>query len=241
MGYMDYHKFIKKHGSSIEALEQYLPQYLSKEINWTTFICNVIEKQEFDKLKLVMSFRSQMDDDEDINNDHNADICAQGGTVEMMQLLIDNGLDITTDTIREKTTLINACCNEKPNMLIFLISCGLDVNINYGEPLIRSIDDCLIDSIKILLDAGADPNIASGAPLFYAIKSKNKLIVQLLLDNGANINLVKTHMDKQITLSDFDQFMLENDFGVDYLRYFDNKKYLKIIKKSYVHRGKLLR
>ena len=123
------------------------------------------------------------------------------GNVNEVKMLVDNKADINTIYKLGITPLICAIDFYKEKreknfyeIIELLIANGADINIEseFGTPLIRAVTDEQNDIVKLLIDNGADINKMDefeGTPLHIASKNGNKELVELFISKGANIDV----------------------------------------------------
>ncbi|VEP17398.1 Ankyrin repeat protein,protein kinase family protein [Hyella patelloides LEGE 07179] len=122
---------------------------------------------------------------------------------EIVQLLINLGIDLDVKGRDGKTPLFSAIERNYVDMTELLITHGADTNLknNYGDtPLFNAINRKNIEIVELLLIHGADVNAKDNngqTPLLNITKTRNiknrKEIVQLLLDRDANVNATTKH------------------------------------------------
>lgn len=80
-----------------------------------------------------------------------------------------------------------------PLILEMLLDAGADPNsfaVSYNSSLVLAANECLTDSIKLLLNHGADPNVQRGEALIQSAKHNNLAAVRLLLIAGCEPNSI---------------------------------------------------
>jgi ankyrin repeat protein len=143
---------------------------------------------------------------------------AQHGSLEVVQLLIREGIDINGTSFEGRTPLMAAASHGHPRVVEYLLEQGADVNLRGLQEIGTALNQCafglcsLVTTIKLrqsevegltendklaclklLLDAGADPNIEQayvGYPLEQV--AGNKEAIRLLLGAGANPRLTSS-------------------------------------------------
>ncbi len=81
--------------------------------------------------------------------------------MNLLNLLIDLGVDLNTPTGRTCEALCSACIVGNYNIVEFLINYGLDINHNNGEPFQLAAEFNHVNVCKLLLNYGAIINLNS--------------------------------------------------------------------------------
>ncbi|OQE39856.1 hypothetical protein PENCOP_c006G07555 [Penicillium coprophilum] len=136
---------------------------------------------------------------------------AQSGSIQLMQLFLDKGVDINSrcsyDSIDDQTALSHAFSNNSTEALQFLLSKGADPDIQdeFGNTLLcdaaRAGDEALATD---LIHRGVRVNIKGNlgsTPLHYAIEGGSINIVKLLLDVGAKLNAQDNSLDTPLAIA----------------------------------------
>jgi ankyrin repeat protein len=98
------------------------------------------------------------------------------------------------------TPLMSACIANKPDIVVYLLQRGLDVNALHGRwtALMHAAHDGHLDVLRVLL--AADPPVVldqqdslGRTALYYAVESNHPLAVRMLLAHGANINITTNY------------------------------------------------
>jgi ankyrin repeat protein len=121
-------------------------------------------------------------------------IAALGGSVKVVELLIDAGADVNAQGGSNNTALIAAASKEHVDVVTLLIKHGADLNISsrsHGSSLYQAAAAGDTKMVITLLGAGADINeigVSDGTPLYAAAESGSIPLVQLLIRRGADVN-----------------------------------------------------
>ena len=116
---------------------------------------------------------------------------AANGYIEMVRMLIENGISVNTRNRINTTALHEAVRKGNTEMTRFLIKHGADVNAHgqFGyTPLMLGVK--YDEIVAMLIDAGADINARSDSnntPLHSAVSSLNVRSVKLLIEKGAYV------------------------------------------------------
>lgn len=115
--------------------------------------------------------------------------------IEVIQTLVENGLDINTPIIGDGTALIIAVRNKNIPLVEALIGLGADVNQasrGDGNPLIAAAMVNSIAAAEILVSYGADINGSvrgDETPLINATRNGYLAMTIWLVEHGADVNL----------------------------------------------------
>jgi len=119
------------------------------------------------------------------------DIIQNGDIAELREYISEDNSSVPIDD-DGRTPLMLASFYGKPDMVLFLIKTGADVNgitPDGWTPLRYAAIKGGVEVAKILIDNGADINTPSDSPpLVTAAWYQHEELVKLLLDNGANPN-----------------------------------------------------
>ncbi|KAK1824202.1 hypothetical protein LTR12_001268 [Friedmanniomyces endolithicus] len=132
-------------------------------------------------------------------------IASERGSPEMIQLLLDKGADVNTQTLRgvdtsrwrpwnasSGTALQAACAAGRQEVAWLLIAEGANVNAqagSLGSALCAASYHGHTELVQMLLDEGADPNLShgcNGSALELAVGYEK--VLQLLIEAGANVD-----------------------------------------------------
>ncbi len=116
---------------------------------------------------------------------------AWNGDMDIMAMLLAQGIDINSCQKDGRTPLSWAAGNSHPNAVRFLIQQGAQVNKADAKgqtPLSWAADKDAIEVVAILLDHGAQPNKADAQGKTSLHWAKSQKVAQLLLDAGADVN-----------------------------------------------------
>ncbi len=118
-------------------------------------------------------------------------------SVEVMEWLLNQGVDINTKMNEGKTLLFCACERKSLELLKFLLDNKIDVNVqdNTGSTALHySVEYKSSEFTEILLQYGANPNIYNNkecTPLVNAIASYQLNNIKLLVKHGANLDNIR--------------------------------------------------
>lgn len=138
--------------------------------------------------------------------------CAKRDRVNMIDVLLERGVQVDTRDDNELTPLMMACRAHNIACVKLLLKCGADtcvVDKDGNSPLQHAVDDSAIpaepeepfyhDIVKLLLQCGAHRTVNwvfdrnKGTPLFWAVRftrgKKDIRVVKALLRAGANPNI----------------------------------------------------
>ncbi|AVG46516.1 ankyrin repeat protein [Acanthamoeba polyphaga mimivirus] len=113
--------------------------------------------------------------------------------MNLLNLLVDLGVDLNTPTGRTCEALCSACIVGNYNIVEFLINYGLDINHNNGEPFQLAAEFNHVNVCKLLLDYGAVINLNSPETqknFTWIIKKNYFEIVQIYIDLGIDLNFL---------------------------------------------------
>ena len=152
---------------------------------------------EADNLEIA-KFLLQQGAKQTINTVHhftNSTALFRAKSAPMVQLLLENGADVTS-TDRHGTTVLSNAIREDVSLIKLLLKNGVDVNKQDREgktALLLAVDATHyggdVETVKLLLENGADVNLADNegnTPLLIADKLE---VMQLLLAHGANVDV----------------------------------------------------
>lgn len=113
--------------------------------------------------------------------------------INLLNLLVDLGIDLNTPTNRTCDALCSACITGNYDIVVFLINYGLDINHNNGEPFQLAAEFNHVNVCKLLLDNGAiiDLNSPETQNNFIMVVKKNYFeIVKMYIDLGFDLNFL---------------------------------------------------
>ncbi|MDX2321739.1 MAG: ankyrin repeat domain-containing protein [Moritella sp.] len=114
---------------------------------------------------------------------------------EKVQKYIDDGFDLNTFYVKNRTPLIGAIYHNAPNSFNVLLKSNVDIDKADSDsytPLYYAVTNNRIEMSKVLLKKGANPDITSDigwTPLMTAVNKKFTTTVKSLLAAGANPNI----------------------------------------------------
>ncbi|KAJ3042760.1 hypothetical protein HK097_001906 [Rhizophlyctis rosea] len=155
-----------------------------KHSNYETVTTPLIRACTFSQLP-AMRYLIEKGADISVDDYAVAKVAVRRDSPEMLQLLIDNGLDPTYDSNRLLHTAIIHTHTKVVNYL--LRTCGVNPNDRDGAFLYQACVKGSFEIVQALLDCGADVNkpYRGGVPIMVAW---NLDVVQLLVDFGADVN-----------------------------------------------------
>ena len=118
----------------------------------------------------------------------------EGGYIDIVQCLVENGYNIDHSDTNLPTPLFSACKYGKKDVVDFLLkkNCKVDAVHNIGEiALHAACENGNIDIVNILLKYNSSVNLCDTgglAPLHVACIYGNTDVVQILIDNNCDIN-----------------------------------------------------
>ncbi|WP_341761278.1 ankyrin repeat domain-containing protein [Candidatus Tisiphia endosymbiont of Thecophora atra] len=122
------------------------------------------------------------------------------GYLDIMEFLLEQGIDIDVKSDNGDTPLLIAALTGNLKVMKFLVEKGADVTIKNKEGLsvlhIAAQRNVAVSTIKFLVKEGADINAQDKygtTPLHYATRQKHADNVEFLVKEGANINAQDKH------------------------------------------------
>lgn len=124
-----------------------------------------------------------------MRNDAALRLSAMEGNAEMVQLLLDNGADITAfGNALSLSALDHAAKGGHAKVVKILLENKADVHMNNDASLQISVNYAHTEIVTILLKAGANVHARDDAPLRSSIAKNNFVAADKLLEYGANIH-----------------------------------------------------
>ena len=122
--------------------------------------------------------------------------CKRGNDTEKaVELVLNDGLDINTPALCNRTPLMWASLSSSGELIETLIDLGANVNAQRTDdkeaPLTLSSGWLNFMAVNLLLNHGADANIAAAngyTPLHWAVMKGNQNLVKLFLEKNALVN-----------------------------------------------------
>jgi len=173
--------------STLDNNEMYLNE---KDANGSTALCLAVSREDIDIVKLVLSKKPDVD-----KNNHALHRACRLNGIEIVELLLDYGLDINSRNENNKTPLMIAVYRNSTELSKILLDRGADINARsnnektvlmhttYNSSIILSL---LIEKGKQHIDAQDNKG---NTMLMKAVHRNNIAIVKLLLEKNANINI----------------------------------------------------
>lgn len=167
-----------------------------------------IRKGDYNKVKECIG-------DIDVNKIYNGEITLLSyaclfGQLDIIELLLENGVDVNYRNSLDSTPLIEAINYENPKTAIFLIEKGADVEVMSklgSSPLLLSIireNETLFDFIisRIKSKTSIEKKDHYGrSPLMHAAIKGNVHMGKVLIDKGASINITDLNGDTALNLA----------------------------------------
>ncbi|AGF85096.1 repeat protein [Moumouvirus goulette] len=164
----------------------------------------------------------------DVTSNNNLAIkLASKSPFKILNLIIENGADVTVDNNFPIRNCLNHDCYKKFLLLIkngadpyvnnyyvlkksigsldiiqYYIELGVDINIDDGICLRRSIFDGHFKTIKFLLKNGADVTLLNNYDILLVIQSRNINILNILVDSGLDLSRINSFCESKINKSD---------------------------------------
>lgn len=161
-----------------------------------------LEQQDLEMLeKLIKEGENPNSTDDDVIGctplHHAVEELEEGGSLDAIKILINNGADVNKwNTLETATPLILAVFNENIDAAQILLDAGADTNVNSGQgdtPLRWSVEENNYDMVTLLLKYGGNGLIDEFGgdmgltALGIAASQLNIRMIKLLVDAGANI------------------------------------------------------
>jgi ankyrin repeat protein len=130
--------------------------------------------------------------------------------VEVVKLLLENGVNIDAANCNGHTALINAVINDDIEVVKLLLENGVNIEAVDRDginALINAVLNDNIEAVKLLLERGADVNSVDNnnySSFVYAAKNGDAGLVKLLLENGATIDISNDYIEDIYFNEDFD-------------------------------------
>jgi ankyrin repeat protein len=121
-------------------------------------------------------------------------MAASGSSIEVMKLLLDNGVGVNEISAPGTSPLFEACFAGRVDMASFLIDQRASIemeNRNGMTCLFYAVLVGVVDLVKFLIEKGANVNVNSkngATPLEIAVLRSDLPTVQVLVDAGADVN-----------------------------------------------------
>ena len=121
------------------------------------------------------------------------------GDIELVNLLLRNGVDPNLSGTSETSALSSAVENENKKVVTTLIKAGADPNLVDRSrliPLSRAVHSRDQEVVKVLIEAGASihpPDDIPYSPMYFAIASGDVSMVEFLLQQGADVSRLRPH------------------------------------------------
>lgn len=128
-------------------------------------------------------------------------LACEGGHKDIVQLLIDNGVNVNLENLYNASPLNIACENGREDVVQLLIDHGANIKWQdeYGSTLLHNV--CWSGNIniaKLLIKNGVDVNYRGNywcAPLELVCQRGHTDIAKLFVENGADINALDDYGD----------------------------------------------
>jgi ankyrin repeat protein len=140
----------------------------------------------------------------------------------VIQLLIDNGIDVNAQDDDGSTPLSEAIRNKNSEIVKLLIENGVDFEIKDKDgftPLFYAIKYGDIEIVRLLIGNGIDINSQVSndiSPLHIAILLRNIEMIKLLINNGADVNIKGIKEETPLCIAyingdeDIEKLLIEN-------------------------------
>jgi ankyrin repeat protein len=159
-----------------------------------TTIYKIIDNNQISQLKTILSQKDYSFKPEEIRDIVNYSISKNN--IEILKMLFDMDLEILNINKQSISLLQSACSVNKIDVVKFLFSLSINLDINYKSKKNKSALSYAIiaknkELVQLLLNKGANPNdidFDEKSMLVLAIQKEQIDIIKLLLDFGANIN-----------------------------------------------------
>lgn len=154
------------------------------------WLAKIQDQDEQKKTALHHAILSRSGSDSDSDSDSEP----ESESDNLVQFLLDVGVDVNMQDNYEKTALHYAILSKANNIVPLLIAAGADVNIQdvEGETALHHAVFNTGDIVSLLLAAGADVNmqdVEGDTALHWATAYQKHKIIPFLLEAGADINI----------------------------------------------------
>ncbi|KAJ7291204.1 ankyrin repeat-containing domain protein [Mycena rebaudengoi] len=190
-GHTEVVQLLLENGANINAADEHTASALEAAASWdgSPIPTNRQDSEDEKRRKLAEArlthVRFLLDNGADVHarNDGALREAAKAGNTEIVQLLLENGVNINAaDEDTASALEAAACWDGSPNPLSLWDSEDYKIR-KMGEAAMRRLTH-----VRFLLDNGADVHAGNNGALREAAKAGNTEVIQLLLENGANIN-----------------------------------------------------
>jgi len=141
----------------------------------------------------------------------------------LYSIIYQNEFQVNQKNEEENKILRYIFENGDPQIIKYIVNCGIDLNIDGSKPLIYTIHQYDIEKVKLFISNRARINLKDDIdclPLYTSISYGKEDIVRYLIDHGAEVNM-------------------ENIYGNTPLIHSNEKENLSILK-YLVHAGALV-
>ncbi|KGO77047.1 NACHT nucleoside triphosphatase [Penicillium italicum] len=134
---------------------------------------------------------------------------SEGGFLDIVQLLIQKGADISASDSFRETPLYVACENGHIEVVRLLLDKGADVHYQgpFGySPMHNASSEGFSEIVLLLIDRGAYINALSefgDTPLYFACYSGHIEVVRILLEAGAEVHHWNQHKDTAVNAASY--------------------------------------
>lgn len=179
------------------------------------------------KLKIIKLLIEKMD----ISTLYNQGIlinAAFNGDLEMVQYLIDKGLNVNEKTeIGSEDALSYSAERGHTEIVRLLVKNGANIHIHNDKPLRLSLEKGHLEIVKLLLDNGSDLYSKGGIPIRMCMRNHHFHVMEYLIENNLDVSYCELVGDQTAQIW-FEKYMASKEFSNKLSQDLNTKKNVKI-------------